>query len=325
MPRPFSQSTAEDVVASVEAVVANGAPTPVAFVSDFADIPQARAEEALKLASDLGLLLPNGVNYSPASPLCVLLATPDLALKAAILRIVLESYEPFVVFRKRLKATELAATAAQQTRTTLSLTAHRDAIKDTLVSLGTYSHALKTEGGGRYEPSELPVGNHLLKTAQGCADVAAAEARIRHQMGDAAADSVDRDEVLVPLANALLQAGAGDGRTAVVLAGNAVESFLVALGGRLGVGLAGANGVNAKLGRFAHPGAGLVPANALPPKLIFMGKYLGHIRNAADHGADPEVGATWQIQQSTGLEFVYVACSFISAVHARETGQPPRI
>ena len=325
MPKPFSQSTAEDVVASVEAVVANGAPTSVAFVSDFADIPEARAEEALKLAADLRLLVLNGASYSPVGPLCVLLVTPDLALKAAILRIVLESYEPFVVFRNRLKATELAATAAQQTRTTLSLTAHRDAIKDTLVSLGTYSHALKTEGGGRYEPSELPVGNHLLKTAQGCADVAAAEVRIRRQMGDPAADSVDRDEVLVPLASALLQAGAGDGRMAVVLAGNAVESFLVALGTRLGVGLGGANGINAKLGRFAHAGAGLVPANALPPKLIFMGKYLGHIRNAADHGVDPEVGATWQIQQSTGLEFVYVACSFISAIHAREAGQPPRI
>jgi len=93
----------------------------------------------------------------------------------------------------------------------------------------------------------------------------------------------------------------------------------------LGVAVAGAGGINAKLDRFAHPGAGLGPANALPKKLIFMGKYLGHIRNAADPGVDPEVGATWQIQRSTGLEFVYVACSFISAVHARETGQAPKI
>jgi len=325
VPRAFFQSTAEDVVASVEAVVANGMPTSVAFVSYFADIPAARADEALKLAVDLRLLEVNGGNYSPTSPLCVLLMTPDLALKAAILRIVLESYEPFLIFRKRLKATELAATAAQQTKTTLALTAHRDEIKDTLVSLGTYSHALRSEGGGRYEPSELPVGNHLLKTAQGCADVAAAEARIRLQMGDAAADSVSRDDVLVPLANALLQAGAGDGRAAVLLAGNAVESFLAVLAGRLGVAIAGAAGINAKLDRFAHAGAVPVPANALPKKLIFMGKYLGHIRNAADHGVDPEVGATWQIQQSTGLEFVYVACSFLSAVHARQAGQASRI
>lgn len=325
MPRPFFQSTAEDVVASIEAVVVNAKPTPASFVSDFADIPADRAGKALKLATDLGLLSENGGEYSPSSPLCVLLATPDLAQKAAILRIVLESYDPFVMFRKRLKATDLAATAAQQTRTTLSLTAHRDDIKDTLVSLGTYSHALETEGGGRYQPAELPIGNHLLAIAQGSKDAAAAEAAVRRQMGDAAADSLSRDDVLLPLANALLQAGAGDGRMAVVLAGNAVESYLEALARKLGVVLGAAPGINAKLDRFAHAGAGLVPANALPKKLIFMGKYLGHIRNAADHGVDPEVGAPWQIQESTGLEFVYVACSFISAVHAREAGQPPRI
>ncbi len=322
---PFSQSTAEDVVASVEAVVVNGKPTQVNFVADFADIPNDRAAEALKLAIDLGLLSENGGNYSPASPLCLLLATPDLTQKAAVLRIVLESYEPFVTFRKRLKATDLAATAAQQTRAALGLTAHRDAIKDTLVSLGTYSHALETEGGGRYQPAQLPIENQLLAIAQRCRDAASAEARIRHQMGDAAADSASRDEVLMPLANALLQAGAGDGRAAVLLAGNAIESYLEALAGRRGVNVAGAAGINAKLDRFSHADAGLVPANALPKKLIYMGKYLGHIRNAADHGVDPELGAAWQIQESTGLEFVYVACSFISAVHAREAGQPPRI
>jgi hypothetical protein len=309
----------------VEAVVANGSPTSVAFVAEFADIPENRAEEALKLATDLGLLSQAGGNYKSANPLCVLFSTPDLTLKAALLRIVLESYEPFITFRKRLKATELADTAAQQTRTTLNLAANRHAIKDTLISLGTYSHALETEGGGRYQPSERPLGNHLLATAQGCKDAASAEARIRLQMGEAAADTVSRDEVLIPLANALRQAGAGDGRMAVVLAGNAIESYLVAFAVRRGVGLVGAAGINAKLDRFNHVGAGLVPANALPKKLIFMGKYLGHIRNAADHGADPEIGATWQIQESTGLEFVYVACSFISAVHSRENGLPAKI
>jgi len=39
---------------------------------------------------------------------------------------------------------------------------------------------------------------------------------------------------------------------------------------------------------------------------------------------DPDVNAAWTIQESTGMEFVYVACSFISAVTARENNQPPR-
>jgi hypothetical protein len=63
--------------------------------------------------------------------------------------------------------------------------------------------------------------------------------------------------------------------------------------------LPGAAGLNAKLERFAT-------VNALPRKLIFVGKYLGNIRNAADHGlGDPDVAAPWTIQESTGMEFVY--------------------
>jgi len=58
--------------------------------------------------------------------------------------------------------------------------------------------------------------------------------------------------------------------------------------------LPGAAGLNAKLERFAT-------VNALPRKLIFVGKYLGNIRNAADHGlGDPDVAAPWTIQESNG-------------------------
>jgi hypothetical protein len=202
----------------------------------------------------------------------------------------------------------------------LDLNEHRDIIKDTLISLGTYSHALDTEGGGLFVPADEAIENRLLSLAQACGDVVSAEARIRVQMGDSAANIVARNEVFLPLANALLKAASGDGRGAVVLAGNAVESYLEALAVRIGgVNMAAAAGLNAKLDRFAT-------ANALPKKLIAVGKYLGNVRNAADHGlGDPDVNAPWSIQESTGTEFVYVACSFISAVTATEQGQPPRI
>lgn len=318
MPRPFSQSTAEEVIASIEAVVVNGGPTTVDFAAEFADVPQERAEKALKLATDLGFLSHNAGRYFVVSPLCRMVVTPNLMQKAAVIRIILESYEPFVLFRRRLKATEFASQAAQQTKVALDLEAHRDVIKDTLISLGTFSHALDTEGGGLYVPAEEPIENRLLTVAQGCKDFAAAEARIRLQMGDSAADIVSRDDVVLPLANALMQAAAGDARNAVTLGGNAVESYLQELAGRLGVNVAGAAGINAKLERFSQ-------ANTIPKKLIQVGKYLGNIRNAADHGIDPEVNAMWLIQESTGLEFVYVACSFISSITARELGQPFRI
>jgi hypothetical protein len=318
VPRPFFQSTAEDLVASIEAVVVHGKGTSPQFVAEFADIPLDRAKNALKLAEEMGFVTDNAGDYSAASPLCSLLVSPKLYQKAAALRVVLETYEPFVVFRLRLRTAVFAHQAAQQTKVALNLNEHRDVIKDTLISLGTYSQALKTEGGGLYVPADDVIENYVLTLAQACKDIAAAEARIRLQMGDAAADLVSRDEVLIPLANALLKAAAGDANGAVTVAGNAVESYLEKLAARKGVVVAGAHGINAKLEKFSQ-------ANSLPKKVIAVGKYLGNVRNAADHGIDTEVGTVWIIQESTGTEFVYVACSFISGATAHEKGQPPRI
>jgi len=319
VPRPFYESTAEDVIASIEAVVVNGKPTTPAFVAQFVDVPQDRAENALNLAVELGFLSVNAGNYSACKPLSQMFVAPNAPPKIAALRVALESYEPFVLFRTRLKATGFPVEAARQTKAALDLTGHREIIKETLISLATYSHALATEGGGLFVPAEDAIENRLLALAQACGDVVAAEARIRVQMGDAAAAVVSRNDVLLPLANALLRAAAGDARGAVVLAGNGFESYLTALAVRLGVAnVAGAPGINAKLGHFAT-------ANAIPSKLVAVGKYLGNVRNAADHGVDAEVGAAWLIQESTGTEFVYVACSFINAVTAREQNQPPKI
>jgi hypothetical protein len=319
VPRQFFHSTAEDVVASIEAVAVNGKNTSPAFVAQFIDVPADRAENALKLAVEMRFLSESGGKFSVASPLCDLLLTPKLKQKSAVLRVAVESYEPFTVFRQRLNATEFAHQAAQQTKVALDLDEHRDVIKDTLISLGTYSGALGTGGGGVYASTDGPMENQLLSLAQGCNDIAAAEARIRLQIGEAAGELVSRTEVLLPLANALLKAAAGDSQNAVTLAGNAVESYLVELATRIGgVNLTGATGINAKLDKFSQAGK-------LPKKLVGMGKYLGNVRNAADHGIDTEIGTTWIIQESTGTEFVFVACSFISAATAKEKAQPHRI
>lgn len=102
MPRPFSPATAEQVVAAVEAVVVSRQPSTVEFVADFSDLPKDQAEAALKLAADLGLLSHNTGTYSAISPLSRFLVTPKLMQKAAVIRIILESYEPFVFLGKDL-------------------------------------------------------------------------------------------------------------------------------------------------------------------------------------------------------------------------------
>lgn len=318
MARPFSPATAEQVVAAVEAVVVNQRPTEVDFVADFLELTKDQAKAALELASDLNLLSSDAGKYLAASPLCRLVVSPNQMVKAAVLRVVLESYVPFVVFRERLAATALAATAAKQTKTVLGLNAHHEEIKDTLVSLGTYSQALVTEGGGRYRPEGSPSENTLEILTRACSDATAGEARIREQIGADAAALVSRDEVIVPLADALLRAKSGDSRGAVVAGGNAVDSYLDVLASNLGVSLAGTTGINAKLDKMAQ-------ANKLPKKLVQVGKYLGHVRNAADHGVDPEIGSSWNIRDSTAVEYVFVACSFLAATAARARGKSPEI
>jgi hypothetical protein len=156
--------------------------------------------------------------------------------------VVLESYVPFTTFRERLVATADATVAARQTKTELDLSAHRDSVKDTLISLGTYSDALLTEGGGRYVPQPAAAGNPLEVLAIAAANQAAAEARIREQLGTEACRRISRDDVIVPLSNALLQANGANPRGAVLEAGNAMDSYLVELAGRATVVITGARG-----------------------------------------------------------------------------------
>jgi hypothetical protein len=320
MPRLFATTTAEQVIATVEAVVVNNKRTTVAFAADFSDnLPNvAQATAALEMAQDLGLVQRDGPGWINRSPLSRFLSTSAQPQKAAVMRIVLESYEPFIVFRQQLVATGDATKAARQTRTVLDLDAHHEQIKDTLVGLGTYAQALKTSGGGQYAPGDQPIANVLAELARACADVAAAEARIREHLGQDAANAVSKTDVIDPLANALIRAAKPDPRAAVTEAANAVESFLTAAAPNANVGLAGANGINAKVQRF-------VTAHVLPAKIASVGHYLGHLRNAADHGADQEVGAPWTIRDATGLEYVFVASSFIAAATRRLAGRSPEV
>jgi hypothetical protein len=100
-------------------------------------------------------------------------------------------------------------------------------------------------------------------------------------------------------------------------AGNAVEAFIVELAGRTGVNLGNATGLNGKL-------EALATQSAMPEKLRRVSKYLGDIRNAADHGPDADVGnVSWTIRENTGVEYVFVACSFVGALAIWESGGPP--
>jgi len=316
--RPFSIATAEQVVVTAEAAVVWAQPISVDMAADFGDLSVQHATGALNLGVDLGMLTHTDGHYKVASPLCRFLTNPDQLVKAAVLRVLLESYEPFTVFRSRLAATQSASAAAGQAKAVLDLTAHREDVKETLLSLGTYSQAIESAGGGQYVVRDGQCGDSLAKLATAATVTAEAEIAIRAMIGPDTDAVCDRDSVLLPLANAMVCAHDEDGRGAVVNGGNAVESYLTALGQRSGTNLSDAHGINAKIGRLGQ-------AHVLPAKLLFVGRYLGHVRNAADHGIDSDIQAAWSIAARTGTDYLRVACSFLRSARLIELGKPPSL
>ncbi|MDE4276193.1 hypothetical protein PXK58_17820 [Phaeobacter gallaeciensis] len=291
-----------------EAAVALKGAADSARIGLYTDLPTGLTDKALALAVDLGLLGEGAGVFSPVSPLCKLLRTPQEKERAAVLRVTIESFEPFLIFREELEATADASTAANRTKARLDLDCHREEIKDTLVSLATFSGALTVSHGNNYERDNKSMSNLLAELAAGSGEEAAAVYRVREEIGANAAAVCDHDEVIAPLAAGARHAsGGGTGREAVVNAGNAIESFLNWYGNERGHSVGGSHGLNAKV-------ESLRGAGHLPPKLVNASKYLGHIRNAADHGVDADIGTSWNISDATGRNYVFVAAQFIRSV-----------
>ncbi|MES1929224.1 hypothetical protein SADO_08207 [Salinisphaera dokdonensis CL-ES53] len=304
MSREFWRATAEAVVAAVDAAYIAAKPVDQIYVSEFCQLTRENAYAALKLAVDLDLLREENGEYVTANCLCRALVTSNQQRKATALRLALEDYEPFILFRDRLITTGDAPTAARQLKQLLDLSNHFDEIKETLLSLGQYCRALIAEGGGAYRAAEEGAAHDLQSLAGACSDLHQAESLVCREIGADFVPNIPRAEVIQHLADALLRARDHDGIGAVTMAGNAIESYLGAYGEKQAVSLVGKHGINAKAEELSR--------NAkLPKKLLNYSKYLGHLRNAADHGVDDDVQATWDISPQVAVEYVFVACSFI--------------
>lgn len=312
MLRPFYQATAEQVVVVSEAVVSLG-DSDVAAIAEFTDLPPTTADGALRLSADMQLLVEKNGQFTVGSPLCKLLRTPQDREKAAILRVALESYLPFQVFREEHDATGSVSDAAQRTKVKLKLDCHREDVKATLLSLATYSGALTPGQGNNYSRDANGLTALLDELVAGSREVADATQTIRQELG-VDVSQVDHAQVIQPLVAGLRHAVAGAGREAVLQAGIAIENFLVSVAAHHGTNIAGANGVNAKMER-------LVNASHYPGKLHNICRYLGHVRNAADHGSDTEIGAPWDVSSQTGRNYVFVATTFIRAMLAHRAGR----
>jgi len=317
MPEVFSATTAEHVVSVVDAVLALSK-SDKDKVAEFLDIKPDRAESALMLAEKLQLVSSSAGHFQSSGALSRLISTSKIELKAAVLRVALEAYEPFITFRMRLEATGNTDVSSRQTISIHDIKCDKDDLKDTLLSLGTFSGSLQMREGGKYTISSEPLVAPLADLADGCDDLMKAEHRVRLFMSDDVFDYSPREDVVLCLTDSLARVGRGDWVGAVTTAANAIESFLSKLAADQGVNIKGAHGITAKVFRFRDQ-------KQLPKKIVAIGEYLGNVRNAVNHGADPEIGLPWTIKGETATAYVASAMSFLDTIFSHYNGRVGQI
>lgn len=314
MPFNVFPTTAENIIGATDATIQSLGGATEDLVAEFLDVPLDSARNALQMACQLSLISESAAGvYIATNPYSTYLVTANIANKAAILRLVLELYQPYKTFTYRLAISGLAADAANQTRTIYNIPGHRENILNTFVSLGTFANSLTSAGAGLYRVMENNPRDYLAILNEVIQDRDTAEIQVRRRLGREAADWINQQEVFHPLVTAYQRASdvMQDTRTPIVHAGNAIESFLVQIAQHVNVNIQNATGLNAKAETLAR-------GHALTTKHLNMMKYLGHIRNAADHGTDPDpdIGQTWEISPNTSVEYVHIAQSAIRVVVA---------
>lgn len=309
-------TTAEDIVAVVDAVVAKGSQCKKTFIEEFTGIAtDDQVSKAISMAMDLQL-----IEYDSGSDAYLLksylvrklvTATTD-SHKAVIMRLILEQYEPYITFKTRYGFTKSIELACKQVKILYSMTSNERDIKNTLISIATYAKALKSEGAGLYSFSEDSADLTLLNAVLAQQSISAAT--LQAFWGEALFSAIDYANVFSPLCDSLqkVQAIPIDARAIVVYAANAFESYLDGFARSKNVSLVGKNGIIQKRDAL----------NAyISKKHRGMIDFIGQVRNAADHGADPdENNQMWSVTSETASIYPLVVASVIKGIYHRDNG-----
>lgn len=187
MPYNLYQTTAEEIIGATDAIIQIKVGASTQTIADFLTTSLQNAENAANMSVELGLVKVDVLSdlYHPSFPYANYIITGSPVQKAAMLRFVLEEYEPFKIFKNRLKLVNFSTeAAATQTKAILNLTALRTEIANTFISLGTFTSSLKTQGAGRYTPSVGPNYNFIKIVEEIIHNRQTAELKIRERLGE---------------------------------------------------------------------------------------------------------------------------------------------
>lgn len=307
-------TTAEDIVAVVDAVIAKGSEAAKDFIAEFTGIAtDDQVLKALQMACELQLIVfdsSRGCYGSPSFLARKLVSASSDEQKAVFMRLILEQYAQYNTFKTRYGFTKSIELACRQTKTLHMMTSNERDVKNTLISIATYAKALKSEGANLYSFVEDVDAVGIIEAALRSANIT--ENSLRTYWGENLYTFVNTSNVFAPLVEALQKTHSGimDVRSIVVCAANAFESFLADFAIRKGVSLSGRNGILQKRDALsAH----------ISKKHRGMIEFVGQVRNAADHGADPdENNQVWTISNETARIYPCIIAALIKAIFSRD-------
>lgn len=321
MTHVLPQTTAELLIRAAEAVHVLGPEASTDGVGTFIGGAATHARPALTGARELGFVS-NGADadHWNATNLARVLASAAPGEKMIILRLQLENFPPYSIFRDRLLAGEHPGDAARQTCLTFSLSIDPIDAEGVLTNWGTYSNGLRYGQDHRLlVPVNEKVRAEVLALSERIlAERDAVRAHVVEELGVDAAGFVT-GEILENLIDSYLALLKGDPpRDGAFQLGHAIEGFAKKLAD-LDPPLTLPGNANT-LGQVARS---LKDQGRLTSKHHAIVSGLTAIRNATDHAGDPEIGgATWIVTKETALVANQMAWRLMRSFFALRSGNP---
>lgn len=317
MPYDIVFSPAEDIVGVVDAVLAKPQECSKQFISEFADISLQQTDNALSMAKQLNLIEQNsdtGFYESNSFLARLIVSSRDDNHKAAIMRLVLEQYEPYICFKNRYLFTGSLELASKQVKTIFSMSSTYKDIKNTFISIGTYSKSMINDGANSYKFNQDDI-SYIEILELSIRFKLNDDNALLEQLGDNLYTFLDKENVFKPLSDAYskIQNFDSDSKAIILYAGNAFESFLGQIALINNISLERKNGIKQKSDALS---------TIISKKHRGMIEYIGQIRNAADHGSDPDEGnQIWNISDETAQMYPLIITTVIKDVFLYTNGK----
>jgi hypothetical protein len=311
------EPTAEQVIQATEAAYLLRGAADLADVARFMALDvsvqhqRQQVEHAMLASAMLGLANLKGrsrkrYHFSPLVPLLVRARNED---KRVLFGVHLNQYEPFVVFIDRLRAGNPPQQAALQVCAVYAFADDPVVAWRAFESWGTFAGSLVRGQDGQYAPSDTYGNLDSLRQSLNVLFDQERDARqyVLEQLGQEASEFIEgrvRDSLVDAI---VMLANENQAENIILRIGNTYEDFLRLVGYRR-VNLRNASGI-------IQIGNQLRNRGLIAQKHLGAIQLIGHVRNATDHGGDPDEGnRPWRVTSSTVRLMLLTVLSSIRSI-----------